>query len=106
MTEIRPLYVWGNPTAEQIQIIRLAKEELGVDFFVQFSRATPGLEAAVLAFEPVPFLVHDGVANLTSPFTVTRMAKALSEVLHIEDPVHLQTAAQQLSEWFGSEVRE
>lgn len=106
MSDIRPLWVWGDPTPEQVEIIRLAKNELGVDFYVKPKIAEPGIKGNVLAFKPVPFVVNGLIANLTPPYTLPRMKVALAEVLGVTEPVHLMSTAQQLSEWFGSKVTE
>jgi hypothetical protein len=99
---VRPLYYIGTPTEQQRLALRRGKDLLGVDFLVQPTPAKPGCDAA-LAFSEPEFYVHT-YANLTPPYTPTRMASALSEVLGLKPPDHLTTGAQWLSQHMGMGV--
>ena len=100
---VRPLYYVGRPTEQQRIALRRGKELLGVDFMVMPEEAKPGVDAFVLAFEEPQFYIEK-YAKLTPPYTPARMAKALSEVLGLEEPVHLTTGAELLSGWLGTSV--
>ena len=107
MTEIRPLYFFGQPTDEQREALRKGKELLGVDWLVQPVEVTVSNppEGPVLCFATPPFFFAHGFALLSSPFTPARMATALEEVLGLTPGDYLTTPEEWLSELMGCPVK-
>lgn len=105
MTDVRPLLYYGRVTDADRTALKAGKELLAVDWFVKPREVKPGDLGYVLAFEKPPFIV-DGYALLTKAPTPERMAAALREIFGLTDGRYLTKPADQLSEWFGSEVTE
>jgi hypothetical protein len=89
MGDVRPIIIYGNPTFEQLEMLREAKQSLGVNWLSLVNRAEPGVVGNIVAFESVPFFVNGGIAYLRPPYTVARMAAALRQVFGIDPPTHL-----------------
>jgi hypothetical protein len=104
--DVRPIIIYGDPTPEQIDMLRQAKQSLGVNWLSLMNRAEPGVIGNIVAFEPVPFFVDGGIAYLREPFTVARMAAALRQVFGIDPPTHLVQPAQWLDQFLGPGVTE
>ncbi len=107
MTEVRPLYYYGDVPSEARDALRKGKELLGVDWLVQptevvFDGPDHGV---VMCFEEPFFCFLNGYVLLTPPYTPERMAAALREVYGITDGTYITTASDWLSEAFGAKVR-
>lgn len=110
MTEVYPLYYYGEPTEEQRIALRKGKELMGVDFMVQPKRVTApgvGVTEAVLCFEEPPFFFWSGYAILTPPYTPNRMAAALDEIYCTNGAAgdYLTQPEDWLSKQFGRPVK-
>lgn len=104
--DVRPLILWGDFTPEMMQMLKAAKDQLGVDWFVKPRRADPGTVGNVIATEWPPFYVDGGIALLTPPYSTARMERAMRQVYGLEEPKNLKTRADWISRAIGGEVRE
>lgn len=104
--DIRPLPIWSAwPLKdEEYQLIREAKQRLGLPFLAQFGRAVPGSPTRVLAIGGKPDFAceYAEVPNCYSK----GLGPALAWVLGEHDDARAMTMEETLSDMFGGTVRE
>ena len=107
MTEIRPLYFYGEVPDDARFALREGKELLAVDWYIKPYEVTMDQppEGVVLCFEDPPYVFMDGFVRLTPPYSGERMAAALREIYGITDGRWITTAEDWLSQQFGTPVK-
>lgn len=105
MTGPRPLLFLGNPTPEQMELVRQAKEELDPGFYVKPTRASDEHEGIALAFQWPDHPYLHGFAYVEHVKTVGQMKSALRALWFGEHADRIITPVK----WFakaGLQVRE
>lgn len=86
---MRPLYILGA-TPEQLQLVRLGKQiGVGKEFFVQPTLAEAGQEEPFLGFVWPDWCPVNGWADVRKADTPERLAKAVRQVLGLDEPVNM-----------------
>ena len=75
--DIRPLLFLGQPTKEQMELVKQAKDELDPGFFVKPTRADENTDGIALAFQWPDYPYLDGFAYVEHVKTVGQMKSAL-----------------------------
>lgn len=105
MSDVIPLPVYPRkPTGENLELIKIAKQSLSVNFKIQVCDAVPGSPGRVLAIGSKPNFLCE-YAYVANP-TVESLTQALAWCLHLKEDVRGVTIARMLSEIMGGEVKE
>jgi hypothetical protein len=102
VTEIRPLFIWGEPDMEKLKQV---KESLGLDYLVRREQAgpgRPGITGRVLAFGSSP----DFACDYALVRTVAGYRDALEWALGLREDSRSTRIAAWLSEVAGGKVTE
>jgi hypothetical protein len=102
VTEIRPLFIYGEPDMEKLKQV---KESLGLDYLVRREQARPGrpgITGRVLAFGSSPNFACDYALVRT----VAGYREALEWALNLREDSRATRIEQWLSDIAGRKVRE